>query len=193
MFERLSGRFYQGVGDVSVAYDFGRSWQIRGACQRGVQYLAVLRDPVVTSGFSTAVDGLLSGRVLFTASAGYSTGVSAFNLNSSTAFTTYTGVVRVSRAATRTLSGVRRVPLLLLRLSRVSPTPAWPSSTTAEERRTRRAHVVVARDRQVTVLPGQKYHARRRARRFSSAGGGLSFRRSQSGSRSASWSSGSSL
>jgi len=42
--------------------------------------------------------------VLMTASAGYSTGVSAFNLNSSTAFTTYTGVVRVSRAATRTLS-----------------------------------------------------------------------------------------
>ena len=151
--ERPAGRFYQGVGDVSVAYDFGRTWQIRGACQRGVQYLAVLRDPVVTSGFSTAVDGLLSGRVLFTASAGYSTGVSAFNLNSSTAFTTYTGVVRVSRAATRTLSGVRRVSLLLLRLSRVSPTTAWPSSTTAEERRTRRAHVVAARDRKVTCSP----------------------------------------
>jgi len=103
-FGRMSGRFYQGTGDASLAYDFGRSWQLRGSYARGVQYLAVLRDPVVTNGISTAVDGLLSGRVLLTAAAGYSTGVSAFNLNSSTAFTTYTGVVRLSRAATRTLS-----------------------------------------------------------------------------------------
>jgi hypothetical protein len=100
----ISGRFYRATGDANLAYDFGRSWQVRGGYRRGLEYVAVLRDPVFTNGAVASMDGLLSRRVLLTVDAGYSSGASVVNLNSSGAFTTYTGSVRLSRGLTRTLA-----------------------------------------------------------------------------------------
>ncbi len=101
---QISGRFVRATSDASFTYDFRRSWQARAAYRRGVEYLAVLRDPVFTNGASAAIDGLLSRGVLFTAGAAYSSGASALNFGSSSAYTTYTGNVRLSHALTRTLS-----------------------------------------------------------------------------------------
>ena len=85
---------------VTMNYDFGRTWQTRGIYRRGVEYMAGLSEPVSADSFSASVDGLLVRRVDVLASAGYASGQSALNLNSWT-FDTYTGDVRLRFALTR--------------------------------------------------------------------------------------------
>jgi hypothetical protein len=80
--------------EVSASYQFHRTWQARAMYRRGLEHVVEFPEPVTTEGFSAGVEGLLTSRADFTASAGYSKGQSALT-RSSLAFDTYMGEARV--------------------------------------------------------------------------------------------------
>ncbi|MBA2305923.1 MAG: hypothetical protein H0W08_25290 [Acidobacteria bacterium] len=94
-----SGHLYRLVGDATFGYEFGKSWQARAAYRRGLQYIADLTEPVYVGGFTAAVEGLVSRRVDFQGSVGYSGGESA--LLSISKFDTYTASLRSRLALSR--------------------------------------------------------------------------------------------
>jgi hypothetical protein len=87
-------------GQASIAYDFARLWKVSAIYRRGVDYVAGFSAPISADRVSTSLSGLLSRRVDILASAGYSNGESALNLQGP-AFDTYTGDVRLRYALTR--------------------------------------------------------------------------------------------
>jgi len=96
-------RQYRTIGETTLIYQFGRSWQMRTDVRRGVEYLADLPEPVFANGLGIGVDGLLSQRVDFAASVGYSSGASILTQNS-LEYDTYAGNAKVRYALNRTLA-----------------------------------------------------------------------------------------
>jgi hypothetical protein len=87
------GRAYRLLGDAAFTYQFARSWEARAAYRRGISYIADLAEPVLVGGVTASVEGLVTRRVDFLASASYSSGESALIYSEST-FDTYTGNLR---------------------------------------------------------------------------------------------------
>ena len=96
-------RQYRTIGETTLIYQFGRSWQMRTDVRRGVEYLADLPEPVFSNGLGAGVDGLLSQRVDFSASAGYSSGASILTQNT-LEYDTYAGNAKVRYALNRSLA-----------------------------------------------------------------------------------------
>jgi hypothetical protein len=98
-------RLYRAHGNVLVAYQFNKKWQARANYRRELQYVPELAEPVFTGGFSGAIDALLTPRMDFMATAGYSSGSSALSRGAAAAtLETYTANVRWRFALTRTLA-----------------------------------------------------------------------------------------
>jgi hypothetical protein len=90
-------------GQMTVGYEFGRTWKASAIYRRGVDQVAGLSEPISADRGTVSVEGLLARRVDIFASAGYSNGESALNPQGS-AFDTYTGNVRLRYALTRTFA-----------------------------------------------------------------------------------------
>ena len=100
--DAVAGRVYRMQGDASVEYQFRRTWRASGTVQRGVDYLAVLAEPIFSDAGRFSLEGLLTRRIDLLATAGYATGASVVNRSSQ--LDTYTGNVRLRFALTRTLA-----------------------------------------------------------------------------------------
>jgi hypothetical protein len=92
---------YRVSGDMSMGYQFQRTWEVRGAYRRGLDYVPELSGPVYTDGFSAAINGMLSRNTSFSSAVGYSKGEGAI-FTSASQFDSYTASARVSRSLSRT-------------------------------------------------------------------------------------------
>jgi hypothetical protein len=63
------GRAFRLQGGVSVQYPFRHNWSLSANVQRGVDYIAVLGEPVLSNGASLSIKGLLTQRIDFMATA----------------------------------------------------------------------------------------------------------------------------
>ncbi len=93
--------------------------------QRGVEYIAVLREPVFRDVARLEMTGLLGRRVDVSASAGYFVGQSALSMNSEH-FDTYTGTARARYSVSRSLAVYAEYLLLLLQSARAGSAGARP-------------------------------------------------------------------
>jgi hypothetical protein len=98
-----SGTLYKLEASASAQYPFLRSWSVGSTYRRGVEYIAVLREPVFRDAVRLEVSGLLGERIDVTASAGSSVGQSAL-ARSGQRFDTYTGTTRVRYALARSFA-----------------------------------------------------------------------------------------
>jgi hypothetical protein len=96
----MDGRLYRLQGDAGVEYPFRPNWRATVTYRRGVEYLAVLREPVFSNGARAELTGVIRRRLDLSAVAGYATGASAINRGGSN-LGTYTGEVRVRYALKR--------------------------------------------------------------------------------------------
>jgi hypothetical protein len=100
----MGRRFYHRLsGQVTVGYEFARTWKAAAIYRRGIDYVAGLSEPISADRGTVSIEGLLGRRVDVFASAGYSNGQSALSFEGST-FDTYTGEVRLRYALTRTFA-----------------------------------------------------------------------------------------
>lgn len=88
--------------EASISYPFRPNWQTAARYRRGVEYLSVLGQPVLSDGGRLELTGLLTRRIDLTASAGYVAAASA--LNSTQALVTYTGQMAIRYALKRSLA-----------------------------------------------------------------------------------------
>lgn len=98
-----TGTLYKMEGDGAIAYPFLRSWTVGGSYRRGLEYIAVLRDPVFRDAARAELEGLVTERVDLSASAGYVTGASVLQQDDEH-FDTYTGTVRGRYSVNRSLA-----------------------------------------------------------------------------------------
>jgi hypothetical protein len=96
-------RQYFGIGQVMFGYDFGRSWMVRADFKRAYEYIVDLPTPVFADSFGASVAGLISRRVDFQASGGYSSGESLL-ARDAMLFDTFTVDVKARVAITRTIA-----------------------------------------------------------------------------------------
>jgi hypothetical protein len=94
---------YQLQGDATVDYQFRPNWRATGNYRRGIEYLAVLTEPVLIHGAWLGLTGLITRRVDVSAAAGYATGASALSLSSQN-LNTSTGNVRIRYAFKRSFA-----------------------------------------------------------------------------------------
>lgn len=98
--ERRYGELW---GQLTVGFEFGRTWRTQTAYRSGIDYVAGLSQPVHTDTISANVTGLLTRRLDVLGSAASSTGSSALNLKNAV-FDTYSGDVRLRFAIARTVA-----------------------------------------------------------------------------------------
>jgi hypothetical protein len=67
--------------DAAVEYPFRRNWRLSGNYRRGVEYLAVLTEPVFSNGAGLQLTGVITRRVDVSAAAAHASGESAINRN----------------------------------------------------------------------------------------------------------------
>jgi hypothetical protein len=94
---------YRVVGSGAVSYDIGNTWRARGSYRRGLQFVEGMASPVFINGYAAEVGGFVNGRTDILASGGYSTGEGAIAASGS-AFSTYTGDIRLRYAVARNLA-----------------------------------------------------------------------------------------
>ena len=99
----VDGRLYRLQGEAGVEYPFRPNWRATGNFRRGVEYLAVLNEPVFSNGARAELTGLLSHRVDVLAAAGYATAASAITRNTQD-LETRTGQVRIRYALKRSFA-----------------------------------------------------------------------------------------
>jgi len=99
----VEGRLYRLQGEASVDYPFRPNWRATGNFRRGVEYLAVLNEPVFSNGARAELSGLISRRVDLLAAAGYATAASAITRNTQD-LETRTGQVRIRYALKRSFA-----------------------------------------------------------------------------------------
>jgi hypothetical protein len=87
-------------GAVGLSHAFGRSWHAQGVYTRGVSFIDGFAGPVFGNGASFSLDGLLTRRIDFSASAGLSFG-NLSDVYSGQKFSTYAGTARVRYGLTR--------------------------------------------------------------------------------------------
>ncbi|HJZ74838.1 MAG TPA: hypothetical protein VKE51_24040 [Vicinamibacterales bacterium] len=90
-------RFFKLQGDGSVDYEFRPKWRAKGNYSRGLEYLAILRQPVFADGVRAELTGLITRQIDLLASAGYATGSSAL-YSTATDLKTRTSVIRIRYA-----------------------------------------------------------------------------------------------
>jgi len=96
-------RQYRTIADVTLSYPFSQTWAASGSIRRGLEYETDLPTPVVNSGATVSISGLLTARVDITVSGGYATGESILNRNA-LVYDTYTGDLGVRYAVSRTVA-----------------------------------------------------------------------------------------
>jgi hypothetical protein len=96
------GPLYRLNADAGITYPFRLNWRLAANFRRGVEYLAVLSEPVFSDGSRMELAGLISRRLDLSAVAGYATGASL--LAGSRKLETYTGEVRLRYALTRSFA-----------------------------------------------------------------------------------------
>ena len=99
----VEGRLYRLEGEASVDYPFRPNWRATGNFRRGVEYLAVLNEPVFSNGARVGLTGMISRRVDALAVVGYATAASAIGRNTQD-LETRTGQVRVRYALRRSFA-----------------------------------------------------------------------------------------
>jgi hypothetical protein len=98
-----TGTLYRMEGEGAATYPFLRSWLVGGSYRRGLEYIAVLREPVFRDAARLQLTGLVRTRVDLLASGGYVVGESVVERNFAH-FDTYTGTVRGRYSVTRSLA-----------------------------------------------------------------------------------------
>jgi len=78
---RVDGHLYRLQADAAADYPFRRNWLLKGNYRRGVEYLAVLTEPVFSNGAGLHLTGVITRRVDVSAAAAHATGESAINPN----------------------------------------------------------------------------------------------------------------
>ena len=68
-------------GEATAEYPFLRSWSVGGSYRRGLEYIAVLREPVFADAARFELQGLVNQRVDVSASGGYVVGESVLQQN----------------------------------------------------------------------------------------------------------------
>ena len=99
----VEGRLYRLQGDATADYAFRRNWRAMGNYRRGVEYLALLTEPVFSEGLRVELTGVINRRVDVSADAGYATGASAI-YRSTQDLETRTGEVRIRYALKRSFA-----------------------------------------------------------------------------------------
>jgi predicted porin len=74
-------QLYRLQADAAVEYPFRRNWLLTGNYRRGLEYLAVLTEPVFSNGAGLQLTGVITRRVDVSAAAAHATGESAINRN----------------------------------------------------------------------------------------------------------------
>jgi hypothetical protein len=98
-----TGALYRLEGDAAAEYPLLRTWRVGGTYRRGVEYIAVFREPVFRDATKVEATGLAGRRVDLSMSAGYVLGQSALQ-RSNSYFDTYTGTVRVRYSVSRSVA-----------------------------------------------------------------------------------------
>ena len=78
---RVDGHLYRLQADAAADYPFRRNWLLTGNYRRGVEYLAVLTEPVFSNGAGLISLACSTRRVDVSATAAHATGESALNRN----------------------------------------------------------------------------------------------------------------
>jgi hypothetical protein len=92
-----TGQLYRLQGEASVDYEFRRNWRAKANVRRGVEYLALLAEPVLSDAARIELTGLVARRVDVSATIGYATGASAIRRGSDQ-LETRTGQARIRYA-----------------------------------------------------------------------------------------------
>jgi hypothetical protein len=90
---------FHAVGNVNVLHEIGRSWTAGGTYQRGTYFVATLSEPITGDSGSVQLNGLITRRLNFSATAGASTGQMGFG--SGHDFDSYRGSLSLSTALNR--------------------------------------------------------------------------------------------
>ena len=96
-------RRYLANGETRLTYQFGRTWSVRAAYTRGLQYVGQLSEPVLADGANLGFGGLLTRHTDVQMSAAYSDGDSAIAVGT-TRFRASTSDVRLRYALTRSVA-----------------------------------------------------------------------------------------
>ena len=96
-------RLYRFEGDARIDYDVGRTWRATATYRRGVEYLAVLTEPVFSDAVRVELGGLITRRIDVSGGGGYAFAQSALNRDSRS-LNTKTGQLRVRFALKRSLA-----------------------------------------------------------------------------------------
>ena len=99
----LNNRLYRLEGDARVEFDLGRSWRASATYRRGLEYLAVLTEPVFSDGWRLETGGLMSRRFDVSVVGGHAAGASALS-RETRGLISDTGELRVRFALTRSLA-----------------------------------------------------------------------------------------
>ena len=98
-----SATLYRLEGEASVTYPFRPGWSAGGSYRRGVEYIAVLLEPVFSDAARIELTGLVSRRLDLSASAGFVVGQPALTRDTPS-FDTYTGTTRARYAVSRSVA-----------------------------------------------------------------------------------------
>jgi hypothetical protein len=96
-------RLYRLQGDAAIDYPFRRNWGTFVSYKRGLEFLPVLGEPILSEGGRAELSGQITRRFDVSAMAGYAVGVSALSRNGRN-LETYTGDLRLRVALTRELA-----------------------------------------------------------------------------------------
>jgi hypothetical protein len=99
----LDDRLFRVQAEGSVNYDVRLNWTLTGSYRRGVEYLAVLTEPIFADGARVGLSGLITRRLDLTSSAGFAKGESTV-YGGGSELNTYTGNVRLRYAINRPLA-----------------------------------------------------------------------------------------
>ena len=98
-----AGTLYRMEAEGSAEYPFSRTWTIRGAYRRGLEYIPVLRQPVFQDAVRVETAGLVRERVDVSASAGKVAGESILQRENQL-LDTYTGTIRARYSLNRSVA-----------------------------------------------------------------------------------------
>jgi hypothetical protein len=98
-----SGTLYRLEGSGTAEYPMSLRWSLRGSYQRGLEYIAVIREPVFRDSAQVQISGLLTERVDISASAAYAVGDSIVQ-SGRQGLNTYTGMFRTNYSLSRSMA-----------------------------------------------------------------------------------------
>jgi hypothetical protein len=96
----LDDKIFRMQFEGGIDYDFRLNWKVTGYYRRGVEYLAVLTEPIFADGAKLALVGLITRRLDLTSTAGYAKGESSL-YGGGEQLRTYTGNARLRFAINR--------------------------------------------------------------------------------------------